>query len=170
VKQNSVLYPNSFIEEALAEAPVGIHIVLEGAAPNEVPLVAIGYRYSRKTTLFFVATKNAGSTVEGIPYNMKYTDGYGNVCTRLVERPDIISKFFAASNVIDTHNQLRQFNLALEKKWLTKNPYFRLATTLIGINVVDTFLLANYHGIINLSKSTDDKKMTVCRFAVILAH
>jgi hypothetical protein len=30
---------------------------------------------------------------------MKYTDSYGNVCTRYVERPDAISKFFATKRV-----------------------------------------------------------------------
>ncbi len=49
-------------------------------------------RYSRKTTLFFVCTRNAGSTAKGAEYVMKYTDGYGNICTRLVDRPDLIAK------------------------------------------------------------------------------
>jgi hypothetical protein len=57
--------------------------------------------------------------VKEAEYVMKYTDGYGNICTHLVDRPDLIAKFFASSNVVDTHNQLRQFLLALEKKWLT---------------------------------------------------
>ena len=169
VKTNSALYPKSFIEEALKEAPGGVHIVLKGSAPNGVPLVAIGYRYSRKTTLYFVATENAGSTAKGDSYIMKYTDSYGNICTRLVDRPDLISKFFATSNTIDTHNQLRQFNLALEKKWLTKNPYFRLSTTLLGINVVDTYHLSSWHGVINYSRK-DDKKLSVCTFAGILSY
>jgi hypothetical protein len=169
VKTNSALYPKAFIEDALADAPGGVHIVLEGKASNGVPLAAIGYRYSRKTTLFFVCTRNAGSTVKGAEYVMKYTDGYGNICTRLVDRPDLIAKFFASSNVIDTHNQLRQFLLALEKKWLTQNAYFCLATTYLGINVVDTYHLANHHKIINVS-ANDEKKMSVCTFAGILAN
>jgi hypothetical protein len=100
---------------------------------------------------------------------MKYTDGYSNICTRLVDRPDLITKFFASSNIIDTHNQLRQFLLALEKKWLTQNGFFRLATTYLGINVVDTYHLANHHKIINVA-ANDDKKMSVCTFASILAN
>jgi len=80
--------------------------VLEGTTRDEVKLVAIGYRYSRKTILFFVLTENAGRTDAGTPYEMKYTDSYGNVCVRSVDQPDIISKFFQSSNIIDTHNQL----------------------------------------------------------------
>jgi hypothetical protein len=73
----------------------------------------------------------------GVPYVMRYTDGYGNLCTRDVEHPDVISTFFQDLNVIDAHNQCCQHNLALEKKWLTKDAYFRLATMLVGINMVD---------------------------------
>jgi hypothetical protein len=105
VKNNSGLFPKSFIMDALENAPGGVHIVLKGTAPNGIDLVAIGYRYSTKTTLFFVATADAGSTTPGKPYEMKYTDDHGNVCVRLVERPDIISKFFLDSNTIDKHNQ-----------------------------------------------------------------
>jgi hypothetical protein len=59
---------------------------------------------------------------------MKYTDDWGNVHICDVNRPDLISKLFEASNIIDKHNQARQAELALEKCWLTQNPYFRLHT------------------------------------------
>jgi hypothetical protein len=55
---------------------------------------------------------------------MKYTDRFGNICTRNAEFPAVISQFFSDSNTIDSHNQARQANLALEKKWLTKEPWF----------------------------------------------
>ena len=150
MKQNHhALYPKEFIEKASKDAPDGIHIILEGTMKDEVPLVALGYRYSRKTTLFFVLTKNAGTSQLGEPYHMKYTDSFGNVCTCFVDHPQVISNFFASSNTIDTHNQLHQDCLRLEKKWITHDPYFRLTTTYIGINVIDAFLLANYHKVIN---------------------
>jgi hypothetical protein len=90
-----------------------VHIALEGVTRDEIRLVAVSYQYSRKATLFFLATKNAGTTKNGDPYQMKYTDSIGNVCTRLVDRPDMISKFFASSNTIDAHNQLHQDCLKL---------------------------------------------------------
>jgi hypothetical protein len=113
-------------------------------------------------------TPHAGSTKSGAPYIMKYTDDFGNLCSREVERPAVISHFFGDSNTIDSHNQARQANLALEKKWLTKDPWFRLTTTLIGINVTDSWKLATYHGIINFSKKDPQKMMTVTRFAGVL--
>jgi hypothetical protein len=146
--------------------------VLEGTTKDEVKLVAIGYRYSRKTILHFILTENSGKTEAGTPYKMKYTDTYGNVCVRGVERPDVISKFFQTSNIIDTHNQLWQDLLRLETKWRTRSAYFCLATTLIGINVTDCFLLAGHHKVINYSSNygADGKKISIQRFAGMLCH
>ena len=45
VKQYSALYPKDFISKALEDAPGGVSIVLDGMAPNGVPLIALGYRY-----------------------------------------------------------------------------------------------------------------------------
>ena len=101
---------------------------------------------------------------------MKYTDDHGNFCVRLVERPDVISTFFGDSNTIDKHNQARQFDLALEKTWLTQDPYFRLSCTLIGINVVDTWKLADYHKLLNAPGTKEDSKISIKRFAGILCH
>jgi len=63
----------------------------------------VGYRYSRKTILFFVLTKNAGTTQLGEQYHMKYTNSYGNVCTCYVDRPEVISNYSAPLNTIDVH-------------------------------------------------------------------
>jgi hypothetical protein len=113
-------------------------------------------------------TPNAGSTKSGTPYIMKYTDDFGNLCSRQVDHPSVISHFFGDSNTIDSHNQAWQANLALEKKWLTKDPWFRLTTTLIGINVTDAWKLASFHGIINFSKKDPEKMMTITRIAGVL--
>ena len=79
VKQNSGLYPKEFIETALKDCPGGVHIVLRGRHPNGHNLIAIGYRYSSKKTLFFIMTEGTGSTTPGKPYQMKFTDEHGNV-------------------------------------------------------------------------------------------
>jgi hypothetical protein len=124
VKQYHSLFPKDFIEEALKEAPGGVHIVLKATTRDEVNLVAVRYCYSCKTILHFVLTENAGDTSEGDPYEMKYLDSYGNICTHHVDRLEVISNFIASSNIIDTHNQLRQDLLQLEKKWFTKIHFF----------------------------------------------
>jgi len=81
-----------------------VHIVLMGTYPNGVPLIALGYWYSTKTTLFFVFHSDAGSTHPGKPYEMKYTDDHGNVCVCLVDHLDVVSCSFADSNLVEKHN------------------------------------------------------------------
>jgi hypothetical protein len=163
------LYPKALIEEALKDAPGGVWVVLESTHLN-VPLVAIGYWYSTRTTLFFLATKDAGTTSKGTTYEMKYTDDWGNVNIRYVDRPEIISKFFERSNMIDRHNQVRQSELGLEKRWLIQNPYFCLHTTILRFNVVDCYKLAEHHNIINHRLPTKEYKMTMTLFAGVLAN
>ena len=79
VKTGHSLYPKKFIEERLKGCPGGIHIVLKGRHPTGPILIAIGYRYSSKKTLFFVMTENAGSTTPGNPYEMKSVNEFGNI-------------------------------------------------------------------------------------------
>ena len=81
IKQYHASLPKEYIEAALKVAPGGIHILLEGMTQNEVPLLALGYRYNRKTMLHLILTDNSGSSKPGTPYQMKYTDSFGNICT-----------------------------------------------------------------------------------------
>jgi hypothetical protein len=99
-------------------------------------------------TRFIVVYPTTGTTRHGKPYEMKWTDSHKNVHIRHVDRPDAISKFFEQSNTIDSHNQLRQGQLALEKCWVTQDCWFRLHTTIVGINATDTFRMAAHHKLI----------------------
>ncbi len=65
------LFPKEYIEKALEDAPGGVKIILSGTAPNNVPLIALGYRYSQGTMLHFVMTLRASSANVGNPYIMK---------------------------------------------------------------------------------------------------
>ncbi len=95
MKQFRSCFSKEVIKKALKEAAGGVHIVLKATTWNEVILVAVGYCYSHKTILHFVLTKNAGNASEGDPYEMKYTNSYGNICIHYVGWPEIISNFFA---------------------------------------------------------------------------
>jgi hypothetical protein len=57
------------------------------------------------------------------------------------------------ANHIVVHNQSWQYNLALEKCWVTFDPYLCLHTTFLGMNVIDIWRLALYH---KLFKQNDD--------------
>ena len=79
-------------------------------------------------------------------------------------RPQVVSNYFKYCNVVDLHNQARQFDLALEKKWVTQNGYFRLYTTMLGMAVTDLWK--------TMSKSfyKSNRQYTITKFADILAR
>ena len=83
---------------------------------DDVDLIYIGYKYNKKKVLTFVMTHGASSTTHEEPYEARFPDKFVNVCIRHVARPDIISNYFKFSNVVDVHNQARQYKLAVETK------------------------------------------------------
>ena len=149
---NRALFPKKHIEKELKDAPGGTSIVLWGEHSTGTSLVAIGYKYNKKSVLYFVSTPGAGTTEDGEPYEMKWADEHGNINVRHVPRPEVISHFFQHSNSVDVHNHLRQYCLKLEKKWVTNNCWMRLFTTLLSINTVDTFRLSKFHNLLPTGK------------------
>ena len=77
---------------------------------------------------------------------------FGNIDVRYVPRPQVISRYFNDSNCIDMHNQLRQHELGLEKKWITQDGNFRILTGLIAMTVIDTMKLGQFHGLLPRGK------------------
>lgn len=144
VKTAHAGFPKKYIENVLGPLHAGSRIVLEAICDGE-PLLAIGYKYNRRKVLSFVATKGAGVTTDGEPYLQRWADEHGNVITRAIPRPNIISEYFAVSPRIDNHNQSRQADLALEEEWLTQDCWFRIHTTVHGMVVVDAWKLCRHH-------------------------
>lgn len=136
VKNCHSLYPQKEINALMQHWPGGTNTVFEC---TELGLVAVGYKYNKKKVLNFIMTKGAGSTKPGVAYQAHYNDPFGNQCTRDILRPDVISNYFQYSNTIDIANRVRQSELALEQLWLTKNCWFRLDTTFLGIVVTDCY-------------------------------
>jgi hypothetical protein len=170
IKTGHALYPEKFMEEKLKEAPGSCWITMQGKGPRGTDLLAIGYKYNSKRILKFVATSNAGSTKAGTPYDIKLCESYINVCVRKVNRPAIVSQFFDDSNCIDSHNHVRQFELALEKRWFTHDPFFHLHTTLTGMTVTDVWRLSQCHKLITNKKDEDSKNvLTIKQFTGVLA-
>jgi hypothetical protein len=114
--------------------------------------------------LSFIFTKDAGSSAPGEPYIARFPDKFGNVKTRKVPRPAVISKYFNVSDVVDSHNQCRQLCLRLEKCWVTHDPWFRLDTTIIGMTVVDCWRLLKFQ-----SKNKAMRSLRMIDFADRLA-
>ena len=49
------------------------------------------------------------------------------------------------ANRVDIHNQVRQSDIALEDVWKTRCGYFRMFTTILGINITDAWLTYKWH-------------------------
>ena len=61
--------------------------------------------------------------------------------------------------------------LQMEKKKLTKNHVFHLSKILIGVSVMDAFLLAYHHQVINISSlGMGKQKISIQMFTGILSH
>lgn len=164
IKGAHALFPKEALDDALRGHPGGSHLEMVTTIAG-IKFIAIGYKYNSKKALFFLAPEGAGATTDGEPYRTKWPDADGNIMTRNVVRLVLASRYFLSFNKVDKHNQLRQSELGLEKKWLTTDGWFRLFTTLVGINVVDTMLVLRSE-----SHSTHPyKTMTTREFTEILA-
>ena len=105
--------------------------------PGGWPLIAIGYKYNARKVIYFIVTDNAGSKKTGIPYLSKYPDQFNNVSIPPVPRPLAMSKKSAVDDV-DSHNKSRQYDLALEKCWVTQCGWLRLCTTVdMGMTITN---------------------------------
>ena len=138
LKTNSSKYPKAFIAKTMERWPGGSHLLMKTEIDG-VRLYALGYKYCKKKVLFFLFTEGAGHTEPGEAYEAKWTDAHGNRCKRYVPRPQVCSVYFGNCNGIDVHNQMCQKILRLEKCWVSKDGYFRIITTILGICVVDAW-------------------------------
>jgi hypothetical protein len=147
----------------MEKMPGGVWITLKGkVASSGQELIAIGYKYNSSKVLNFVMHPDFGTTRRGVPYEMKFVDPQGRFGFRNIDRPECLTQYYTYSNVVDAHNQLRQSELALEEKWVTTNPYMRLVTTLIGINVVDSMHMCKKYKMV-------PQNMTTMMYANVLA-
>jgi hypothetical protein len=138
-----------FLNEKLEKVPGGVKLVMKGKLNTmRQEFIALGYKYSSKRVLNFIMHPDFGTTVDGVPYEMKFVDPNGNLVVRNVGRPACVTEYYTYSNCVDTHNQLRQSEVGMEENWVTSNGYLRLVTTLIGINVVDAMTMAKKYNMV----------------------
>ena len=72
----------------------------------------------------------------------------------------MISNSFKFSSCVDLHNQYRQFDLTLEKQWITQDPYFRFCTTVVGIPAIDVW---------KVSRLQENNDLTIKEYSDTLA-
>ena len=166
LKNGHARYPKDYIKSALHGRAAGTQVVLT-ATVDGVELVAIGWRQSRESILYFIMTRGASSTRAdpSDPHIQRWIDANGNAADRHIPRPQVATLYFKGNNVIDVHNQHRQGTLALEKKWSTHDCWFRLFTTLVGICTVDAMMMHRHFK----KQRPDDSETKTLTFAALLA-
>ena len=82
VKTAHVSYPHKQIEELMLDWPAGTHYVVPQNYFDEKNILAIGYKYTSKKVICFVATVGTDLTISGDPYMSRYKSDIGNYKTR----------------------------------------------------------------------------------------
>ena len=157
--------PKEYIEEVMKDWPAGSHLVLESEI-DETKVYCAGYKYCKKKVLTFLFNEGATHSKAGRPYEAKWKREDGSSAVKYVFRPAFASDFFESSNVIDSNNHCRQSILRLEKIWVTRDGYYRIHTTIFGIDVVDTHKTYRHH----LSKFHYHKNLGLLEFVAFLAY
>jgi hypothetical protein len=139
------------MEKAMKDKSGGVHLTMKGRLQSTgQEVVAVAYKYSKKKKVqMFVMHPEFGSTTNGVPYEMKYVNPNGSLIVRPIDRPQCVGEYYSYANIIDTHNHLRQSELGLEESCQTQDCYVRLATSLIGFNVIDSLLMAKKYKLVS---------------------
>jgi hypothetical protein len=96
----------------------------------------MAYAWSQRGISYVLST--CGSTKPAEKMYMSYfKDDYGNVGSKEISHPELAHLLYDYLPLIDKHNKQRQKILGLERKWPTRNCWFRLLTTLLGMSIVD---------------------------------
>jgi hypothetical protein len=147
IKQNHAYFPMQVLHKLLISRhgnnPAGHWVVMTVEISGE-KLFAVAYAWSQKGVSYFVST--CGKTTPcPIQYSTHFEDDFGNIQSRQINRPDFAHFLYDYLPLIDEHNKQRQAILSLEKCWPTRNCWFRLMVTLVGMCVVDLHRLWRNH-------------------------
>ena len=68
---------------------------------------------------------------------VNFGDGFRNMTYEEINRPSMCHNFHEVLPLMGYHNRTRQNVLGLENKWLTKDFWFHLLTTVSKLSIVD---------------------------------
>jgi hypothetical protein len=147
IKGNNKYFPQAALRAVLlarhGTRPAG-HWVVMTTEIGGVFLIAICYAWSQQRCSYFISTCGS-TTAHPIKYETSYEDEWGQTAVRYIDRPNIVHMTYMRLPEIDEINKQRQAILRLEKRWLTKNPFHRLVTTLLAMSVVDMHHCFRHH-------------------------
>jgi len=139
IKQNQHWFPMKPLFAVLKarhkDRPAG-HWVTFHATVSGIKLMAMAYAWSQRGISYILSTCGSTKTADKL-YVSYFEDDYGNVGSKEICRPQLAHLLYNYLPLIDEHNKQRQKILGLERKWPTRNCWFRLLTTLLGMSIVD---------------------------------
>ena len=141
VKQCHKFFPKKELICELATARRGEHKVCTSTIKG-VPMFATGWKKNSKTVMHVIST--CSTTLPGSNAQVTTCDKFGNAHRLEFSRPKVFELYSKVCGKIDQHNELRQFELALEKAWVTQKYHIRFLSCMTGIVVVDTFYALKY--------------------------
>lgn len=139
VKQNQHCFPMkplfAILKARFKTRPAGHWVTMKTEIAG-VRLIAIAYAWSQRGVSYILSTCGSTEPSDKL-YTSYFEDEFGNVGSKQILRPKIAHLLYEYLPLVDEHNKQRQKILALEKKWPTRDCWFRLLTTLIGVCIVD---------------------------------
>jgi hypothetical protein len=143
IKQNQQWFPMKplyAVLKARFKDQLAGHWLTFEATVSGVRLIALACAWSQRGVSYILSTCGSMEPAEKM-YMSYFEDDYGNVGSKEINCPKLAHLLYDYLPLSDEHNKQRQKNLGLERKWLTRNCWFRLLTTLMGICIVDLHLL-----------------------------
>ena len=177
IKNNTYLYPMEVLHSILQARfpkPVGHWVVLKSTVQG-VRLLACAYAWSHSRISYFLTT-TGNTNPSKQTYRTQFEDEFGCVNFKDIPRPVFADMLYDFLPLIDEHNKQRQSILNLEKSWPTRNVWFRLLTTVVGMSVVDfhRLFLNTQKKLMPSSKkySFDDNNnyVNIRKFADLICH
>ena len=160
IKNHTYLFPMEALHAVLKARfpkPIGHWIVLQATIAG-VDLFCCAYSWSNARVSYFLTT-TGNTNPSKHTYRTQFEDKYGCVSWKEIPRPVFADLLYDFPPLIDEHNKQRQNILNLERCWPTRNVWFRLITTIVGMSVVDFHCLYLNH-IKNKHIRRRDKKIT----------
>jgi len=121
------------------DCPAG-HWVTFHATRSGVPLMEMAYAWSQRSIFYILSTCSSTRFAEKMCLSY-FEDDYGNVGSKERSCPKLAHLLYDYLPHIDEHNKQHQKILGLERKWPTRNSWFCLLTTLLGMCIVDIHCL-----------------------------
>ena len=139
INQNQQWYPMkplfAVLKARFGNRPAG-HWVTMITTISNVSVIAVAYAWSQRGITYILSTCGSTEPSDEL-YTSYFEDEYRNVSSKQILRPKLAHFLYEYLPLVDEHNKQRQNLLGLERKWPTRNCWFRLITTLVGMCIVD---------------------------------